>query len=183
MPMQVNLLPTEFRPKPPVRFWPVAIAVALILNLLFISGYWLILQFEMSSTRSIIKTVESEIDTTQCNIDELQWKADLKANLERKQKFIDDEITGSVLWSPALTVIEKSLFPGVKRISNLSFSGNGSISLTAEVESIKNAVDYWASIQTRTGLEGIWLSSAPEGGSISLSMTGWYGREAIGDEE
>lgn len=183
MPMQVNLLPSEFRPKPQVRLWAVGLAVALVLNLIVISGYWFILQMEMSDARNKLKSVESEIETTQCNVDELQWKADFQSNVERKGKFIDKQIVESVLWSPALAVIESTLFPGAETITNLSFSGQGSISLTVEVESIKHAVDFWASLQTRTGLEGIWLHTAPEGGSVSFSMTGWYGREVAEDEK
>ncbi|MGI6364883.1 MAG: hypothetical protein ACOX2G_03915 [Bacillota bacterium] len=81
-----------------------------------------------------------------------------------------------------MDVIEDSLIPGVV-INSISFSGDGSISITATVDSIKTAVDYWASVQTKTGLEGIWLSNAPAEGSISISMTGWYGREVEEVEE
>lgn len=176
MPMQVNLLPAQYRPKPQVRLWPVILTVFLMLNLIFTGTYWLTLQLELADVRRNVKLVEDEAANVQRLIDEAQWKADYKAAVERKADYIETQTVESVLWSSALDVIEDSLIPGVV-ITSISFSGQGVISLSANVDSIKTAVDFWASLQTRTGLEGIWLSQAPAEGSISISMTGWYGRE------
>lgn len=182
MPMQVNLLPGQYRPKPPVRVWPLALTIALMLNLIIISTYWLTLQLDLSATRASIQSLENDIANLQRRIEDAHWKADLKAAVAQKTEYIDSQIVGSVLWSPALEVIEDSLIPGVV-LDSISFSGDGSISITANVDSIKTAVDFWASVQTKAGLEGIWLSSAPAEGKISISMTGWYGREAKEVEE
>ncbi|MGI6365602.1 MAG: PilN domain-containing protein [Bacillota bacterium] len=182
MQMQVNLLPAQYRPKPQVRLWPIALTIALMLNLIIISTYWLTLQLDLSATRASVQSLENNIANLQRRIDDVQWKADLKAAVAQKSDYISGQVLGSVLWSPALDVIEDSLIPGVV-INSISFSGDGSISITATVDSIKTAVDYWASVQTKTGLEGIWLSNAPAEGGISISMTGWYGREVEEVEE
>jgi Tfp pilus assembly protein PilN len=182
MQMQVNLLPAQYRPKPQVRLWPIALTIALMLNLIIISTYWLTLQLDLSATRASVQSMENDIANLQRRIDDVQWKADLKAAVVQKSDYISSQVLESVLWSPALEVIEDSLIPGVV-INSISFSGDGSISITATVDSIKTAVDYWASVQTKTGLEGIWLSNAPAEGSISISMTGWYGREVEEVEE
>jgi len=147
-----------------------------MLNLIITGTYWLTLQLEISDARSNLQSMENEVAIIQRQIDESQWKADLKATVGRKSDFISSRVTESVLWSPALDVIEESIIPGVV-ITSINFSGQGTISLSATVDSIKTAVDFWASLQTRTGLDGIWLNNAPAEGTISISMTGWYGRE------
>ena len=182
MPMQVNLLPTQFRPQPQVRIWPVVLTVVLMVNLLLTGTYWLTLFLDLGSTRNQQQSLESEIANIERRIEEAHWRADLKTAVERKSKFISDQIVDSVLWSPALTTIEQSLIPGVV-LTSIGFSGEGSISITATVDSIKTAVDFWASLQTRTGLEGIWLNNAPAEGSIGIGFTGWYGREVPADDE
>jgi Tfp pilus assembly protein PilN len=180
--MQVNLLPIQYRPKPQVRFWPIALTIALMLNLIIISTYWLTLQLDLSATKSSIHSLESDMANLQKRIDDLQWKADLEKAVAQKSGYISSRVLESVLWSPALDVIEDSLIPGVV-ITSINFSGDGSIDISAEVDSIKTAVDFWASLQTRTGLEGVWLYSAPAEGSISINMTGWYGREVAEVDE
>lgn len=182
MGMQVNLLPAQYRPKPPVRVWPIVLTIVLTVNLILTGTYWLTLFLDQGSLRTKVQAQESENTNIQRCIDELQWKAELKVSVERKAGYISKQIADSILWSPALTVIEDSLLPGVV-ITSINLSGDGNISLSAQVDSIKTAIDFWASLQTRTGLEGIWLYNAPAEGSISISMRGWYGREADGNEE
>lgn len=182
MAMQVNLLPTRYRPQPQVRLWPIILTVVLSLNLIITGTFWLTLHLDLGETRSKLQGVNNEIASMQRRIDESQWKADLKDAVERKTKFISDQISGSVLWSPALSVIESSLIPGVV-VSSVGFSGDGAISLTAAVDSIEIALNFWASLQTATGLDGIWLYSVPAEGEVSFSFSGWYGREVSANEE
>lgn len=182
MALQVNLLPAQYRPQPPVRIWPVVLTVILSLNLILTGTYWLTLHLDKNTLESQIQSQENDNINTQRRIDENQWKAELKEAVVQKDRFIDEQITASVLWSSALTVIESSLIPGVV-ITSISLSGEGAISVTATVDGIKTAMDFWASLQAATGREGIWLYNAPAKGDISLSLVGWYGREAPTDEE
>lgn len=182
MQLQVNLLPTQYRPQPQVRLWPVILTLVLTLNLIITGTYWLTLRLDLAETRTLIQSQETEIANTELRVEEAQWRADLQVAVEKKTEFITTQITDSILWSPALTMIEQSLIPGVV-ISSISCSGEGSISVSATVDSIKTAMDFWASLQASSGKEGIWLSNAPAGGTISLSFTGWYGREVPEDED
>ena len=150
--MQVNLLPIQYRPKPQVRFWPIALTIALMLNLIIISTYWLTLQLDLSATKSSIHSLESDMANLQKRIDDLQWKADLEKAVAQKSGYISSRVLESVLWSPALDVIEDSLIPGVV-ITSINFSGDGSIDISAEVDSIKTAVDFGPAFRPGPGLK------------------------------
>lgn len=180
MQMQVNLLPPHLRPKPQVRLLPVLIATVLLLSVIATGIYWLVLHLDLSSIRDEIQNQESNIASIERQIRENLWKQELKDSVEKKTSFIASAIEDSILWNPALNLIEKSIIPGVT-VTRIIFSGQGTISITAHTVSIKTGVDFWASIQARSGIEDIWVYKLVDEDVINITIQNWSGREVAED--
>jgi len=176
MQMQINLLPVQYRPKPPVRPWPIAITIALMLNLIIISSYWLTLHFDLSQTKSDVHVLENEIATIQRRVDEAQWKAELEANVKSKANYIDAQLVASRLWNPALSAIERAMVPGLV-IEVLDCSSSGDISISGVTDSVEVAADFWGSLQVETGLDIVRMNYIAPHEEFSVLLHAWYGRE------
>ena len=180
MQMQVNLLPSHLRPKPQVRLLPVLIASVLLLSVIGMGTYWLILSLDLAGTRTEIKDQELNIAAIERGIEDNLWKQTLKDNVATKEDFLKEQTMESVLWYPALDLIEQALLPGVQ-VETIVFMGSGRISIDALVDKIKTGADFWASLQAQFNMEDIWVYTISEAKSINLTLNDWSGREVVED--
>lgn len=181
MQMQVNLLPAQYRPKPPVRLWTVVVTLILMLNLIAISSYWLTLHLQLTNTRSDLASLRSEVNSLQRQVSDAQWRADLENSVATKSDYVRTKTDQLILWHPALDAIERAVVPGVL-VSSLSTSDNGNIVITGYTEAVKSVALFLCSLQAETGLEDVRFQAAEPEGVWHITLTGWRGRElAAGD--
>lgn len=181
MQMQVNLLPKQYRPKPPVRLWTVIVTLILMLNLIAISSYWLTLHLQLTNTRSDLASLQSEVNSLQRQVSDAQWRADLENSVATKSEYVRTKTDQSILWHPALDAIERAVVPGVL-VSSLSTSDNGNIVITGYTEAVKSVALFLCSLQAETGLTDVRFQAAEPEGVWHITLTGWRGRElAAGD--
>ena len=148
MQIQANLLPPQYRPQPSASFanprhhcadgQPLSISI-----------YWLTLHLDGVETWNKIQAVENEIAQLQHQVDENLWREELQVRVNNYKKYIDTEISESVLWHPAASVVERAMVPGL-RIDSLDFSPSGDIRISGEVNTIETAAKFWGSIQAES---------------------------------
>jgi len=184
MHMQVNLLPAQYRPKPPVRVWPVVLAVVLMLNLILTGSYWLTLQLNLTKVNNSISSVETQVSNLQRQVDEARWKSELEIAVQKKADYISAQLVKSTLWHPALTAIEKAMVPGIYLTEITCTAGNIKINGSADSikDSYKTIAAFLGSLQLETGVEIVRFINAEPPEKFSLYLSDWYGREVQEDE-
>lgn len=182
MPIQVNLLPSQHRPQPSVRFLPVLITIVLTVYLLSISIYWLTLYLDLTETKSKVLSVENEISQLQNRVNENVWKEELQDTVFSHKKFLETEIAASILWHPACAAVERAMVPGLL-LEALDFSTSGDIRMSGRVNTVETAAKFWGSIQAESGLEVVRLSTITPGERFEMFLRSWYGREVAEGNE
>lgn len=180
MHMQVNLLPPQYRPKPPVRVWPVVLAVVLMLNLILTGTYWLTLQLNLTKVNNSISSVEAQVSNLQRQVDEARWKSELEIAVQKKADYITAQLAKSILWHPALTAIEKAMVPEIVLTEITCTAGN--IKINGSADRFKSVAAFLGSLQLETGVEIVRFISAEPPEKFSLYLSDWYGREVQEDE-
>lgn len=181
MQLQINLLPAHYRPKPPVRLWPVIITVALTVNLLLISVYWLTLYLDLSETQTTLRSVEQEVTNLQRQVDEAQWKAELEVAVKKKGSYIQGKKDEYVRWHPVVAALERAMVPGVV-LNNVQFLASGDVNIMGKADKVKLAADFWGSVQAETGLQIVRLITTEPEGNFNMILRGSAGW-ALEDEE
>lgn len=171
MQMQINLLPVHYRPKPPVRLWPVIITIALVVNLLLISVYWLTLYLDLTETQTNLRTTEQEVANLQRQVDEAQWKADLELAVKKKGDYIQGAVDEHFIWHPVVAALERAMVPGV-RLDTVQFLASGDVNITGRTDTVKLAADFWGSIQAETGLKIVRLTTVQAESSFNMILRG-----------
>jgi hypothetical protein len=180
--MQINLLPVQYRPKPAVRVWPVALTIALMLNLILTGSYWLTLTLNLTETNNDLHSVESTVANLQREVDEALWKEELQTAVKAKADYIRAQTEASILWHPALAALERAMIPGIY-LTAVTFHSSGDINITGITDTVKTAAEFWGSLQAETGLEIVRMSTVTPGGNFNFILRGWYGREVPEDDE
>ena len=180
MHMQVNLLPAQFRPKPPVRIWPVVLAVVLMLNLIITSSYWLTLHLSLIKVNNSINSMEVQVSNLQRQVDEAHWKTELEIAVQEKADYISAQLAQLTLWHPALTAIENAMVPKIRLTEITCAAGN--IKINGSTESFKSVAAFLGSLQQETDVEIVRFISAEPPEKFSLYLFDWYRREVPEDE-
>lgn len=180
--MQVNLLPLQYRPKPSVRVWPVALTIALMLNLIIISSYWLTLQMDLAQINASLHAQEMEVANLRRQVEEAQWKEEMQSAIRVKADYIDLQTVEYKLWHPALAAIERAMVPGIT-LTSIRTDSSGEIVINGVPDRVETVAKFWGSLQAETCLEVVRLSTVDPGDSFSIFLREWYGREVETDDE
>lgn len=180
MQMQVNLLPAQYRPKPPVRLLPIIVAVALMANLLVLSLYWLTIHLELNRAKSDLAALQSEVNHLQRQVNDAEWKAKLLDDVRVKGDFVRSQTNQAILWYPMLEAVERAMMPDML-INTLNATADGNVAIGGEAWNVTPVAFFLSSVQQETGLEYVRFHVAEPEGIWQVTLTNWFGRE-IGEE-
>ncbi len=182
MRLQVNLLPVQYRPKPPVRLLPILIALVLTLNLIGISAYWVTFYLGVADAERKLSSLQSDLRRVEQRVADAEWKAELESDVARKEGFVNEITSAHLVWNPLLTAIERAMVPGIK-ISGMNVAREGQVSMTGETDTLASVADFLGSLQVETDMEIVRFHAAEAEGSFQVSMRYWRGLEAEDEEE
>lgn len=182
MRLQVNLLPVQYRPQPPVRLLPILITVVLMLNLIAISIYWVTLSLGVSEANSKLSSLNSELRRVEQRVADAAWKSQLASDVALKEDYVNEITSEHRVWIPLLEAIERAMLPGIK-ISGMNVAREGQVSMTGETDSLAAVAEFLGSLQVETGLEIVRFHAAEAGGSFQVSMRYWNGVEVEEEQE
>lgn len=176
MPLQVNLLPREHRPKPAVRIWPVLLAIVFTINIVGMGSWWLFLQLDLAASLTELAIISNDVVQLDQQVQEAEAAAVLQTGVQVKRDYINNVIASSRCWHPFLDALEGAMVPGVS-INNFSAAATGAVTLAGTSDSVESVTDFLGSLQVKTGLPVVRVSSIVPEGSFQIALEGWTGRE------
>jgi len=163
MNIEINLLPEELRPRPPLG---TRTLLVIVLVLALAAGCYLLFQAKSNAEAEIadldkdIERIEKDIAAISSNPEALALKSSI-SKLEAVQKNYSSFIASKIFWGDALERAQ-SVKPKGPGISELTQDGNtlvikGTADDTSDVDSYGRALDRDA----RFTLAGLWTWKAP----------------------